>query len=290
MKVTVHSSPEAFLAAAGAWLEREEALNGLILGLAARLAGASEPPEVPAVLMTASGPDGLAAACLQTSPRRPLILYAPGIGSGGHDQAHAALAALADALQDAGHEVVQCVGPSPAALVFCETWTERTGRPYKLLMGQRIYELREVIPPKGVPGSARYAERDDLDLLADWRRRYAIDIGEQGHPTESREMIFDKWVNTRQTMLWQDGGEPVSMAITTRRTRRGVAIGGVYTPPKHRGQGFASACVAELSRRLLDGGREFCCLYTDASNATSNSIYRKIGYNLVAESSHYAFI
>ena len=67
------------------------------------------------------------------------------------------------------------------------------------------------------------------------------------------------------------------------------AIGGVYTPPDCRNRGYASACVAELSRRLLDEGRAFCCLYTDASNPTSNSIYQKIGYKLVADSSHYAF-
>ena len=101
-------------------------------------------------------------------------------------------------------------------------------------------------------------------------------------------MIAERWGAAQQILLWEDDGEPVSMAISTRRTRRGVAIGGVYTPPDRRRCGYASACTAELSRRLLESGREFCCLYTDASNPTSNRIYQKIGYRLVTQSSHYA--
>ena len=41
--------------------------------------------------------------------------------------------------------------------------------------------------------------------------------------------------------------------------------------------------VAELSQHCLESGREFCALYTDLSNPTSNSIYQKIGYNAVAD-------
>ena len=34
---------------------------------------------------------------------------------------------------------------------------------------------------------------------------------------------------------------------------------------------------------ILDEGKEFCTLYTDLSNPTSNSIYRNIGYVAVAD-------
>ena len=33
----------------------------------------------------------------------------------------------------------------------------------------------------------------------------------------------------------------------------------------------------------MDEGRDFCFLFTDVSNPTSNSIYRRIGYEPVAE-------
>ena len=47
--------------------------------------------------------------------------------------------------------------------------------------------------------------------------------------------------------------------------------------------------VAELSRQLLDDGRDYCFLYTDLANPTSNRIYIDVGYELVCESADYAF-
>ena len=77
--------------------------------------------------------------------------------------------------------------------------------------------------------------------------------------------------------MWDHGG-PVSMASATGPTPNGIRVNGVYTPPEHRGRGYATACVAALSARLLAEGRRFCFLFTDAANPTSNAIYQRIGY------------
>jgi hypothetical protein len=55
------------------------------------------------------------------------------------------------------------------------------------------------------------------------------------------------------------------------------------------GRGYASALVAELTRRLLEGGRDYCFLYTDLANPTSNRIYQQVGYERVCDSAEYAF-
>ena len=94
--------------------------------------------------------------------------------------------------------------------------------------------------------------------------------------------------------LWEDGGEPVSLAGWGGPTPNGIRIGPVYTPPELRGRGYATALTAELSQRLLDGrlfegGRRFCFLYTDLANPTSNAIYERIGYRRVAESAEIVF-
>jgi hypothetical protein len=68
-----------------------------------------------------------------------------------------------------------------------------------------------------------------------------------------------------------------------------MTVGGVYTPPELRNRGYATSCVAELSRNILQSGKEFCTLYTDLANPTSNSIYMKIGYKPVCDSVEYAF-
>ena len=78
--------------------------------------------------------------------------------------------------------------------------------------------------------------------------------------------------------LWEDGGEPVSLAGFGSPTPNGIRIGPVYTPPQLRGRGYASALTAHVSQAQLDAGRAFCFLYTDLANPTSNKIYVDIGY------------
>jgi predicted GNAT family acetyltransferase len=58
----------------------------------------------------------------------------------------------------------------------------------------------------------------------------------------------------------------------------------VYTPPYFRNRGYAGACVARLSRQILDGGKKYCVLYTDLANPASNSLYMNIGYKPVCDS------
>ncbi len=72
-------------------------------------------------------------------------------------------------------------------------------------------------------------------------------------------------------------------------TPHSVRISAVYTPPELRGHGCASACVAALTRRLLDDGWAFTTLFTDLANPTSNRIYARIGYRPVCDMDHYRF-
>ena len=92
----------------------------------------------------------------------------------------------------------------------------------------------------------------------------------------------------RQSPVW-DNGQPVAMAAKVRPTRNGMTISLVYTPPEQRRHGYATACVAALSQQLLDEGWQFCTLFTDLANPTSNSIYQKIGYQPVADFNDYLF-
>ena len=89
--------------------------------------------------------------------------------------------------------------------------------------------------------------------------------------------------------LWEDGGQPVAMAMSSRPLQHSITVSAVYTPPEHRQQGYATALVARLSQHLLDMGYEFINLFTDLENPTSNSIYQKIGYNPVIDFRSYKF-
>lgn len=72
-------------------------------------------------------------------------------------------------------------------------------------------------------------------------------------------------------------------------TPTGIRIGPVYTPPEHRGAGYASNLVAAASQRQLDAGRSFVFLFTDLANLTSNHVYEALGFEPVSDIDRYKF-
>jgi uncharacterized protein len=282
MEVKRYDTADEFLRAAGPFLEAEEAVNSLILRLALSIAAGERTDAAPPVLMTASDRHGLEAAALMTIPPRTILLYAPG------RSAPQGLARVADALLACGIQVQGCMGPTATAKAFAEVWTARTGQEAALKTAMRIYELHRVVPPARVPGSLREASMGELDLAADWRHQFMREaLGEDDRA--GARAAAERQIAAGQVYFWEEAGRPVCQAVASRSTRRGVSVGAVYTPPELRRRGYGTACVAALSQRHLDAGREFCCLYTDLANPTSNSIYQKIGYVPVTDVTQYSF-
>jgi predicted GNAT family acetyltransferase len=141
------------------------------------------------------------------------------------------------------------------------------------------------------------ATLDDRDLVLQWWIAFAEEVLHEGGPgRENAEAMVEQRLAApgRGFLLWEDGGDVVSLAGWGGATPNGIRIGPVYTPPDLRGHGYATALTAELSQRLLDGdlfdgGRRFCFLYTDLANPTSNGIYERIGYVRAAESAEIVF-
>ena len=80
------------------------------------------------------------------------------------------------------------------------------------------------------------------------------------------------------------------MAMLRGETPSGVRVSGVFTPSVQRRHGYATALVAAMSQGALNSGREFCFLFTDASNATAEGIYARLGYRQVATCQQYRFV
>jgi len=168
-------------------------------------------------------------------------------------------------------------GAVPQVEWFADEWQRLTGITLGRVMPERLYQLTQVKPPMGVTGAARRAGGSDRELLMEWLTAFDLEafgtIG--GDIGERVDAYFE--MATRGMFIWEDGG-PASMAAFGGLTRHGARIGPVYTPPDRRGHGYASAITAWLSQHLLDEGRQFCCLFTDLANPTSNHIYQTIGY------------
>ncbi len=161
------------------------------------------------------------------------------------------------------------------------------GSAFRLLRRERVYELRRVIPPPPAPGALRVATEADQELVARWLYDFAREVGMEGTVETVAESAAQR-IDRRELFLWEDG-RPVSLAGRGRHTTHGAVIGSVYTPPAFRGRGYASSCVAALSRQMLDAGWRFCALFTDLANPISNSIYQKIGYRPLGDFDEYGF-
>lgn len=280
MRLTHHDEAGGFLTCAQAWLEREEAANNLILGIAVRLAEHPDRIKQPPYLATVEANGALVAAAVMTPPHRVVLYSATGADP-------EPLYLIMDDLRAGGWSVPGVMAPAETSEAFAQIWSSVTGKPHRSAMNERAYELRRVIPPAPVSGRLRPATEADLPLAAAWVHSFMQDAGLPG-TTEAAREIAELRIADRDLFFWDDGG-PVSMAAKTRRSTHGISVSLVYTPRELRGRGYASTCVATLSQQLLDAGWEFCALFTDLANPTSNDIYQRIGYRPVCDFREYDF-
>ena len=260
---------DEFLERAGPLLFADESRHNLILGIAGTIV--DHPQVYPDVGFWVV--DG--AAALRTRPY-PLVLAKP--------RDRHALRELVAAIDD---ELPGVTGATPEVFDFARSW----GRSYHVVQEHNVFALEQVIPPPSVDGGLRDATRDDLDVLARWWRAFVEEAVPQDDQGPARDAaLIERRLAQKGIAVWEVGGLPVSMCGHAGPTPNGIRIGPVYTPPEHRGHGYATILTAQVSQRLLDAGRRFCFLYTDRANPTSNAIYERIGYRKVCEAAALAFM
>ena len=269
MKAVRHSDPNAFLRKAEAFLLRAEVENNIILGIA-RSCASSRAPEN-GYFATVEDRNDVIACAIRTPPNKALISRA-GPEALGH---------LVADLMEADENLPAVLGPEPSVRQFAELWSARCGAPAREGMRQRLFATSHVTPLEWrPPGSMRVATAADEPFLVQWAQSFIRDVRLE-HVAHPKGMTSER-IREGSLYIWSDE-RPVSMAGWAGRTARGVRVNFVYTPPEFRGRGYASACVADLTQRLLEDGAEFCCLVTDLANPTSNSIYQRVGYRPVCD-------
>jgi predicted GNAT family acetyltransferase len=273
MRIASYPTAAGFLDAVGATLEQRGPEADLILGLAMRLV--NEPLAYGSLPYLAAVTDAQrpTLAALMTPPHN-LILT-----SEGEDLAEG-LDLLARDLIAKGLPVPGVQATPIAAAAFAGAWTRLTGAASRLGISLRLYELREVLFPHYSSGGLRVAAEDDAELVIAWMEAFHREAVPGEAPPQAE--MTKRRIAAGDAFLWDDGGA-VSMAFKSRPTQHGISVGPVYTPPEFRRRGYATACVAALSQRLLEGGFAYCTLFTDLGNPTSNNIYRQIGYRPVCD-------
>jgi hypothetical protein len=271
IRIDFEEDPVSVLSKAGEFLASQPVLHNLILSLLhARVAQ----PE-PGRYWVAMERDRAVGVVLQ-SPLTFAATHTP--------MDRRVTAAMVDAIAATKVSLPGVNGEAATAASFAGHWSERRKSSATPFQGNRLYELLEAGEGTGIDGELRQALPRDRSLMIHWTRAFQTEIGE---PTDDTEVRVDRGFVAGELWCWDDG-EAKSMAVARKPIDGVVRVSGVYTPAENRKCGYAAACVYALSKHMRDAGFR-CCLYTDLANPTSNSIYRRIGYQAIAEVLRYRF-
>jgi GNAT superfamily N-acetyltransferase len=254
-----HADARAFLERAESWLLEEEIERAVPLQTALHARADESYYEEPTYWATFEEGGRIVGCAFRTPPHHVFVTRLPA----------AAIPLLLESLKDTYTVMSGISGAEPTAselakVSFADRW--------RVESRQWLWELKDVDPPN-VQGALRFATRDDLAVVSEWRSR------DPAMPLD--EAFCAKLIDARWLFFWDDG-EPSCFAGVLRHTERSAALGLLYTPPELRGRGYGTAAVAAWSRQALDRGKR-CFFYTNAAFAPTTAICRKLGHELVHE-------
>ena len=153
---------------------------------------------------------------------------------------------------------------------------------YSLALGELA--IPEILRSGVVTG--RRARPEDIDLLTEWRIAYSLEAlhAEDGPATyeQSREGI-EHIVSAGESWVLERDGEPVANTSFNATIKEAVQVGGVWTPPELRSNGYGRAVV---TASLLDAraeGVEKAILFTGDKNVPAIKAYKALGFRRIGD-------
>uniref|UniRef100_B8HUW2 GCN5-related N-acetyltransferase n=1 Tax=Cyanothece sp. (strain PCC 7425 / ATCC 29141) TaxID=395961 RepID=B8HUW2_CYAP4 len=267
---------------AQAYLLQAQAEHNLLLGISHTLLNDPDRYPDPCYLAIVESDGEILATAIRTPPYKVVLSKAENLQ---------AVTLIAQDLPVYQAEYPHLPLPGVSGLVaeveaFLVAWQMLTGQAYRPVLKMRIHQLTQVELTATTSGGLRPARMSDRPLLLEWFAAFAAEVGEV--VSETAEQMVDHSLKNHSVYVWEND-IPVCFACGSRSLPAAARIGPVYTPPEHRRQGYASACVAQLSQQFLQQGCQHCFLFTDQDNPTSNHIYRTIGYRPVCDWHDYSF-
>lgn len=285
MDLAFYEDPAAFLAVAGDHLAADPVRTTVIATVTRRAVDGLEPARGSHPRWWVAVRDGgeVVGAAMRTAPMPPYPMYVL-------PMPEAAALALARGLHARDELVPGINGALPAVQTVATEMARLAGGEARVEERMLLHTIDTLVPPPPVAGRLRPATAEELDLVLRWYAAFDVDAAEQAGrtaphrpPEPQDEANVLPRIEQGQVWLWEDDRGAVVHVTAHNPPAFGVArVGPVYTPPEHRGHGYARAAVAQVTRRLLDEGLRVC-LFTDVDNPTSNRVYESIGYRPVGE-------
>lgn len=198
------------------------------------------------------------------------------------DMPSAALRTLLDKFSAEFPSPIRVIG-EPEAAKFIATYMESsTGTLLLQSTGWFVGKLDCLNTPRlHAPGVLRVATESDLDLVTQWGRDYGK---EKPAFVDIPEFMTSK-LNSGELYIWEDE-VPTTIITVSGRTESGVRISSVYTPPRHRGFGYASSTVAKMCENLLRSGHRYIVI-TWRIGDPIGKMYQRLGFRIIGSQQSY---
>jgi hypothetical protein len=276
MRVNRYQNAAEFTERVTPLLMRDETVNHLMLGILSDLSRGSPTQAARGPLLCDVEEEHGVPIAAAASTGLSLVLT---------DMPPGAMDALVDFLASEKISIPKTCGTSETVARFAERWAARNHLTATLDRRLHIMRLESMAATNEFPGHFRQATMADVPTLTPWAEGFTAEL--QLELSDARTDV-ERRIGRDRLFVWCDP-QPVSMAGCAGPTPNGIRINFVYTPPEFRRRGYAGACVAALSRRMLEAGKKFVFLYVDAGNATTNRIYRAVGFQAVCDWDDYHF-
>lgn len=278
MRVTADTTLAQYAPAVMPWLLRDPVRNNQLLTLLQSRVDGIVRPESDLLMLRIvdDGDTGMPQLCAVAVRPPPFAMLLSELPEG-------APPVLAQYLVAYAPEVRRFTGLPDQTESLAAEVAARVGGRASRLASYRLFDVEQVVPPTGVTGRPREAAPADRDRLVAWSAAFQREALADHPHSDPAAPIDGRLAIGGLLWVWEAGGEPVTMAAMTAPAAGVVRLNLVYTPPRRRGNGYASALVAAVSAATLTAGLR-PALFTDLANPTSNKIYQAIGYRPVQDS------
>lgn len=132
----------------------------------------------------------------------------------------------------------------------------------------------------------RRIEERDLEIVTAWRLAYSLEaLGEADSPAlreRCRQDMADS-LERGDTWVVERDGTPVASSSFNAALAEVVQVGGVWTPPEHRGRGYGRAAVAASLLDVRAEGVGRSVLFTGDENLPARRAYAALGYERIGD-------
>ncbi|MGE4611354.1 MAG: GNAT family N-acetyltransferase [Paracoccaceae bacterium] len=143
-------------------------------------------------------------------------------------------------------------------------------------------DLQKLVAPPNNGAILRNSVQQDIPLLIEWGYDYLIETGLRKAGASARETVEDdvaRRVDSGKLRLLTIGDKPVAQTGFNAVHPYSVQIGGVYTPPENRRQGYGGLAVALHLQEVRAQGVQKAILFS--ANEYASRAYRGIGFEQI---------